>query len=356
MSVNEAGCQRIDKIIDEVAELLRERLFNKLEALILVGSFSRGEGFACNLRGRVSFLSDLEFLAVAKIKEFKYLSSQKPRIEEGIKENLKNIADAEVTLGVTTPRHLKKLKPYIFTVETKKHGKVLWGRKDILDLIPSCSEIDIEPEDGFILLNNRIVDQLILLKKIKKGLFISQYELIKGYLQIINSLLAFNKRYKTVYPAKKEEFIRLLSEEEELRKRLPFLVSQLEEIFNTLENPGGEVDPEEALEEWQKLRESFKEAWYYEARRVMGENGGFKEAAFKKFISPGGFKKRLREWARVILYRKSRLFRRGELIWGIFNSTPQFLTYKKAVSFYFGKEFDRFDSERIIELWSQIVK
>ena len=50
---------------------------DSLEALVLVGSFSRGEGITWQDNGRLRFLSDIEFWAVVEFNEFNELRVQR---------------------------------------------------------------------------------------------------------------------------------------------------------------------------------------------------------------------------------------------------------------------------------------
>ena len=235
------------ELINKYAKEIAGKLGEGLEALILVGSFSRGEG--------VEGVSDIEFWAVMK----DLPKAEKPKL------------DSNVSLGFTTRKHLKRLKPYIYTVEVKKFGKVLYGDKDILKLIPDYSYEDIKPIDGFILLNNRIVEQLILLDKIENGQEVNQYEFDKGYIQLVNSLLALNKNYRSLYPEKLKEFRKIS------KNSYSGLLNKAEEAFASINNQrSGIASPpqtlagrndikcEKALKKWLEVREHFKKVWLEE--------------------------------------------------------------------------------------------
>ena len=177
LTMYEAGNQVtvvLKKVIDWSAKFITEDYSGKLEALILIGSFARGEGVVLQSSDNPVFLSDIEFWAVAKPDSFNRLRD----ISGKTRDYLRSLGvDIKLSIGLTTKKHLKKLKPCIFTVEVKRFGKVLWGDKKVLDNIPDYSKEDIVPLDGFILLNNRIVEQLMLLVDIHRGKEECRYEL-----------------------------------------------------------------------------------------------------------------------------------------------------------------------------------
>ncbi len=226
----------MDKLIAKYAENITNELGNDLEALMLVGSFARGEG--------IKGLSDIEFWAVVK----DLSRVKKPQLGKNI------------SLGFTTRSHLKRLKPYIYTVEVKKFGRVLYGDENIVSHIPDYSFEDIAPADGFILLNNRIVEQMILLNKIEDGEVISQYEFDKGYVQLVNSLLVLNRRYRSLYPEKLKEFMEMSQCHNVTMSQ--DLVNRVQQAFASMKQaPELIIDQSEALEKWVELREHFRMVW-----------------------------------------------------------------------------------------------
>lgn len=318
--------EKVKKIIDScLSYILDSELKENPEAIILVGSFARGEEVVCQNNGKIIFLSDIEFWTVVKPEEFKNgkhrLNSIRRELEKYI---FSNGYDVKVSLGFTTRNHLKRLKPYIFTVETKQFGKVLWGDKRILDYIPDYTEKDIDPLDGFILLNNRIVEQLILLDKIQQRKTIYQYDLNKGYIQIVNSILAFQNRYRSLYPQKREEFLKFFSENKCLNSKISSLRIKIEESFELLEDINSKVlSQEEALKSWQELRDYFKEVRLYELGRLM---------------------------------KKARLLGLKHTVFWFLKALPKFLIYWKAISIYFGDNTDKYIRNSVVRKWEETVK
>jgi|GEM_PF-3527985 len=285
------------ELINKYAKEIVGKLGDKLEALILVGSFSRGEG--------VEGASDIEFWAVVKD-----LSAVK-----------KLDFNSNVSLGFTTRKHLTRLKPYIYTVEVKKFGKVLYGDSNILNLIPDYSYEDIKPFDGFILLNNRIVEQLILLNKIKNGQEVNQYEFDKGYIQLVNSLLALNKNYRSLYLEKLEKFRKISKDS------YSGLLNKAEEAFVSINHRQAEIacltavrlPSPQTLKKWLELRDHFKKVWLEEEKTLSRAN------CWIKMLSSG--------------------------------RPMRFFVYRSAARLYFSEGYqDKNKRDRLIKKWERYVK
>lgn len=275
-----------------------EKYASYMEALLLVGSLSRGEALPN---------SDVEFLAVMKQDAFNRIDSRSDKPK-----------DRMISLGFTTKEHLKRFKPYIFTIETKKFGKVLWGDREVLRHIPDYSYGDIDPIDGFILLNNRIVEQLILLKKIEDGKSINRYDFYKGYVQLVNSYLAVNKKYKSLYPEKIAEFLRIYN-----GNNTDF-VAKVKEAFDSLGKPQQAItSKEEAVARWKELRKYFREVWEYE--KGLLHPFGARNDMFKRWL-------------------------------GLIKKVPRFLIYRAAVTEYFSEDINLDRAKKIIKQWEVFVK
>lgn len=316
------------EIVGRYAKQIVDKYSDYLEALILVGSFSREEEIVCENYGKSELLSDIEFLAVIQPGHF-------GKIQKDF-----TASEHHVSLGFTTREHLKRFRPYIFTIEMKRFGKVLWGNREILNYIPNYAYEDISPIDGFILFNNRIVEQLIVWQMIARGETIRHYDIVKGYIQIVNAYLTVNKRYKSLYPEKREVFNNSFNGNEKLKHKV-------NDAFSFLKNPDSQtLIGDEAMRQWQELRGCFK---------VMRED-------MTVFIR-GQFLSRIRGnniikgWGKVLLNEKKRaLFSFKEIMANFFRTSPQFLIYEAAIHEYFSERPDTDNIARIIKRWEAIVK
>jgi len=364
----------VNEVINTCAQLIVEKCVDGLEAVVLIGSFSRGEGIVHQANGVLKFLSDIEYLAVVKKNTFKRSNVQIDGIEEEIQENMgREGIDVKVSLGFTTRKHLKRFKPCIFIVETKKFGKVVWGVDAILESIPDYSYDDIEPLDGFVLLNNRIVEQLIVWQKVSSGQSVRYYDIVKGYIQLVNVYLVINRAYKSLYPEKQEEFLRTIAAigkryDERTRGRIDEatkrrgderkeMLEAINKAFDNLKtNPARELNKEEALMEWRKLKYYFKEIWLYEARNLLKNDDLNLEEAVAKFISIPDFKTRLKGWTKLFLGKGCSILDIRCSMGDLFRTSPQFLIYQRAARAYFNDTADNGERLAIIKAWETFVK
>ena len=291
------------ELIEKYKDIIVRELNENLVALVLVGSFARNEG--------IDNVSDIEFLAVVK---------DMPSVEKICK------AEGKLTIGLTTQRHLERLKPYIFAVETKKFGKVVWGDNGILNCIPNYSFQDIATQDGFTLLNNRIVEQLMLWQRIKRGESIILYDLMKGYIQMTNSILAFHQCYRALYPEKEEAISKLFEEKNNFSALFPGLLEKIHAAFILLKNGSiiKSIDSKEALEKWEELKIHMKNVWNYENHNMKGLSS----------------LEILKDLARAIMVR----------------GLPRFLIYRDALKEYFSDSPDEIRSADVVAKWEKYVK
>ncbi|MFA5090333.1 MAG: hypothetical protein WC510_04800 [Candidatus Omnitrophota bacterium] len=324
------------ELIHKYKDIIVSRLGGNLEALILVGSFSRNEGLIKQSNGKLELISDIEYWAVMSGRKVTRHTSH-VEIERELKDYLKkqNI-EVDIAIKVTTKEHLRMLKPYIFTIETKKYGKVLWGDEKILDYIPDYTERDIVPLDGFILLNNRIVEQLIVWQKASSGQPTRYYDIVKGYIQLVNSYLAVNKTYKCLYPEKQEEFHRTYNGNSYLKDRVNQAFAFLKQPENII------LAQDDALKQWQELRDYYRQMW---------------EQQLHIFVKTPSFIQGIKWWIKILVdSRKRSLFSFIEIFTNLFITSPQFLIYRYAAREYFSDNSNAFKINWIIKQWETIVK
>ena len=343
-------------IINSVRDTVAARYAEDLEAALLVGSFSRGEEMFVREQDTVTFLSDIEFLFVvpeAAFEKFKGLGCSQA-LQAALKQAGWNI---EVSVGITTRQHLRKYKPYIFTVETRKYGKVLWGDADILRFVPAYTEQDISRLDALILLNNRIVEQLILLNTIETETQGASFLIDKGYVQVVNSLLAFEKRYKCLYPEKKYELIQLnVSGPDVFRQSGLDITRCLDALERVIQRESVPVSRSEMMDQWRQLRVLFQNVWLYEISRLLNYEDLDLARGLKYILSIPDLMSCVRGWGKVWLKKAGQIFGAGDIVSKFCLTSPQFLIYRDAARLYFSDGSTRQERLDVIDKWQRIVK
>ncbi len=314
-----------ESAVEKAAQRIIDALGSELiDALVLVGSHAREEA--------ISGVSDVEFLLVTKPHNRKFVA-------KAIKEN--GLSGKKISIGITTQENLKRFRPLIFTIEAKRFGKVLYGDNAVLDLIPAYLSTNIETLDGFILLNNRIVEQLNLWLVIQSKHQINEYEIYKGYVQLANSLLAFNKSYRSLYEDKTREIKKFAIQ--------PELVTKIDDAVNMIKSVKLKlINSDEALKRWEELRSFFKETWLYEAASLLKKKEIPENDLIEKFVSIVRFKDKVRGWIKVL-----------KVDWSDipgFKTSPQFAIYQQAIKLYFSDTIDPRKAHKIINAWERFVK
>ena len=328
----------------------------ELDAVILVGSFSRGEEIWYPEQNTVVFLSDIEFLFVARDEGFKKL--QGPACAAALRAALQEAGwDIEVSVGVTTKQHLRNFSPYIFPVETRLHGQVVWGDADILRFVPAYTEQDISRLDALILLNNRIVEQLILFTQIEDRDRFNSCAIDKGYVQIINSLLAFEKKYKCLYPDKKYELIQLNISKPGLFNKTGLDITRcLDALERLIKRENVALCQADMTAQWRQLRDVFQNVWLYEISRLLDYEDLNLAQGLKYILSVPDLMSCSRGWAKLFLKKQWRILRAGGRVAKFCFTSPQFLIYRDAARLYFSENSTRQERIDVIDKWQRIVK
>ncbi len=344
------------RVLAEVRDRVASFYGEGLDAAIVVGSFSRGEEMFVQEQGGVVFLSDIELLFVAHPSRFEEF--RRKDCGAALQASLKESGwDIDVSVGITTPQHLRKFKPYIFTLEILKHGQIICGDKDILRFLPAYREQDISRLDALILLNNRIVEQLILLNQIEARDESPSFVIDKGYVQVVNSLLAFEKKYQCLYPDKKRELIQLKTAGQEVFRKIDMDVPRcLGALDNMIQRKCVFMSRAAMMEQWQTLRKLFQAVWLYEIARVLDYEDLNLEQGLKYILSVPDLLGCARGWAKLFFQKQLKAFLIGGQRAPCWFTSPQFLVYRDAARLYFSDNSARQERLEVIGMWQRIVK
>ena len=216
------------RVVDGCAGFLAERLPGKLVALVLTGSFSRGEGTVLPLDGRrLRVLGDIEFLVV--VPGAGDYRAMRRRAGTWAREAAERLGGGDLAVDiefgpVEQGYFRRKARPSIFVYDLATHGKVVWG-SDVLRSIPRFGPDRIPREDALHLVFNRTIEQLDAYDRLDglagEALLDVAYQRVKLVLDLAGSALAFAGVHATSYAERPAAFERLLARTPQLAARLP---------------------------------------------------------------------------------------------------------------------------------------
>lgn len=216
-------------LIDGCVEFVRRRVPPPtLVAVVLTGSFARGEGTVLPMDGRLKVLGDIEFFVVLA-RSSDYLRLRTEMATWGA-EAAATLCDdrvhAELEFGPVAVDYLHHAaRPSIFVHDLRHHGKVLWGPPELLEGMPAFGSEDIPREDALRLLLNRTIEQLDAYDRIPTltgDAFLDVgYQRLKVLLDLAGSALAFSGSHCASYAQRPAALARLIKETPSLARRLP---------------------------------------------------------------------------------------------------------------------------------------
>ena len=207
--------QALRAAIDEpVAAACAARYGRDLRAVVVTGSLARDEVAAREDGGRRRLLGDAEFLLVFHVAARLPDAAGIERLGHQVEESLTSHGlEARVSLGCVHPSYLTRLAPHFFAYELKACGRVVWGDRDVLALIPAFSAADIPLDDAWRLLCNRMIEQLESVQDLDDPYAALRsrvpYPTIKLYLDMATSYLVFAGAYEPSYRARAQALCRL---------------------------------------------------------------------------------------------------------------------------------------------------
>jgi hypothetical protein len=220
-------------LLDGCVSFVRERLPpDRLVAVVLTGSFARGEGSVASVAGGLRVLGDIEFFVVlARASDYRRLRPAMATwgpIAAGTLGAGRIRADLE--FGPVHVGYLRRAGPSIFVHDLRRHGKVLWGPDDLLEQMPAFGAEAIPREDALRLLLNRTIEQLEAYDRVATleddAMLDVAYQQLKIVLDLAGSALAFGGQHCASYAERPARFARLVRETPSLERRLPAGVSR----------------------------------------------------------------------------------------------------------------------------------
>jgi hypothetical protein len=218
----------IRSLLDGCVDFVRRRLSpERLVAVVLTGSFARGEGSVLSQAGHLKVLGDIEFFVVlARGDDYQRLRAEMatwgPRAAATLGVDRLR---ADLEFGPVHVGYLRRARPSIFVDDLRRHGKVLWGPPDLLETMPPFPIDAIPREDALRLLLNRTIEQIEAYDRLPTlaadALLDVAYQRLKIVLDLAGSALAFSGLHCASYAERPARLGGLIRETPSLARRLP---------------------------------------------------------------------------------------------------------------------------------------
>lgn len=281
-----AADQAVQDVLDMVVEGVLNLMGEHVQAIILIGSYGRGEGGVYQKEGDFLLVNDLD-IAVFVRGGFK-------RIKQRFNTQLKQLANdlqpkanglKQIDIDLTNTRRFRIVPNMVSYYEIKHGNKVLYGNINLKSLMPSLRADDLSSFDGLNYFYTRgsglLISAIILQKQYfdKKTKHYFQIELQKACLAMGDALLLYKKKYHFSYMERFRIFqnLDLVNSTSDICPDLIKRVATLykwgmkQKLTPTIEN----YSENEMIEHWFEVRDTFCDFFlWYESRRLM-----------KKFIS-----------------------------------------------------------------------
>lgn len=210
--------QYLEAIIPRIADKCAASLVPSPIAILLTGSFARGEQSVLLNDGCLHVMGDMEFMVLCPPEaNLDSMQSQLSRSSEELGCWLKGCGvHCKLEFNAVPPKYLRNLQPHIFGHELVRHGRVVWGREDVLSGPQRFQFSPIPFWDAWRMLNNRLLEQLLWIDaltrlddKLLQSVF---YQIVKCYIDIGTTLLIFGRRYQPTYATRASELLRWANE------------------------------------------------------------------------------------------------------------------------------------------------
>lgn len=319
-------------------------------AVILTGSFSRGEGSVLSLfSGKSIVLGDLEFIVITRegtdlVKAANVLDQAARETEASLREQS---IQCSIELSPVARNFLKRAKPTIFNYELYRNGKVVFGEKYVMQEMPAITASQIPKIDAFYLLCNRIVEQLSHFLKLTESPINSidaYYPMVKLYMDMAGSFLILTDRYEPTYRKRCDEFADLADNEAFLREaHFPLFLSRLQEMTSFKLNPDVSSLPAADGKEFFftdlffEGRDFARQLWLWEVDKLSGSGGRIAmEESFSAIMKQYSLKAWVRGWLKFlrIAWRIREPLPYWKLARLVIQGPPQMLIYCAAARLY----------------------
>lgn len=330
--------EALRRVVHRAAAFLLDSIgASAIEAMILTGSLARGEGSVLPRAPGARLLGDIELLVIVRA-PFDWPEMRHRMSELGRQATRELGADglaASVEYAPADVRYVQqRIRPCIFAYDLLTHGKVLWGRRDVLNEIRPFGVEAIPREDALALVMNRTIELLIgETSPLCTDADARAYAGMKTVLDLAGSALAFAGCYVSPYAERPAAFTALIAARPGLRAAFPDLggfMAALALAARCKLGPSEELlrrAPNQQVAAW------ATSLWTWEARQMLGSSAQDFLELIDEFVSRESPMVRLKGWIKYCGHplrprtalaplRISRLLLRA---------SPQTLTYAAAL-------------------------
>src|SRR5687768_17339490 len=337
-----------DIVSDSVALLLDSVGPDAVEAVILTGSVARGEASLLPTPDGYRLLGDVEFMVIYRPGDD--WSEVRRRAEALGHRATEEIGEggrrAVIEFGAGSLEYLRRnIRPAIFSYDLVHHGKVVWGRSDILSEVAPFDTAAIPPEDAVALVMNRIVELMAMRDELRtpRATADTGYHVLKVILDLAGAALASTGRYVSSYGARRAAFESLLQAMADLRSTLPEpmrFVHDLSRAIDAKREPTTErlvalADPASLA----RVTAWSKALWLWQMRRLLRRPAGRFPELVDGYLRRERFAVRTRQWAKFALhpFRPQGAFAPARAARLLFQGSPHALTYASAMLVYWSR-------------------
>lgn len=149
-------------IVDTTLDSVLACQFERPLAIVLSGSMARDEHTVLHLDAFSQVLGDAEFyLVFARRAQARAFASHVAGLVQEIERRLVAVGiRCPVNFAMPTLKRFRQMSPHIMGYELRTTGKVVWGERDVLSLIPSFGSEEIPRWDSWRSVSNRMTEQL----------------------------------------------------------------------------------------------------------------------------------------------------------------------------------------------------
>jgi len=305
-SFDEGALRAKGDICEETRRVCVGLYGESLRAVVLTGSLARDEATFVKEGAHWRLLGDADFFLVFHdgARQPSHLSADPigPAIEDVLYG--KGLI-ASIGLSPVDSSYLCTLTRCIAAYELRTCGRVIWGDRAILSLVPEFKTAEILLEDAWRLLANRMIEQLEAVASADQTSDVlsqdAHYCTVKLYLDMATSYLAFAGRYLPTY-REREQVLRHLAADASSHSDVPFPLRPFSQRVSEctrfkLEGRGLAGPPREL---WEDAVGFAQMLWTWELKRLNEMSKSSDSKLMVGWMDEQPVEAKIRGWASVV--------------------------------------------------------